>query len=52
MSKSDQFRQYAREAMPSACFAKTDEVKQDLREGSLAAGRVGVARQPPVHRFR
>jgi hypothetical protein len=32
MSKSDQFWQYAREAMLSACYAKTDEVKQGLLE--------------------
>jgi len=32
MSKSDQFWQYAREAMLSACEAKSDEVKQGLLE--------------------
>ena len=32
MSKSDQFWQYAREAMLSAGYAKSDEVKQGLLE--------------------
>jgi hypothetical protein len=32
MSKSDQFWQYAREETLSACYAKTDEVKQGLLE--------------------
>ena len=32
MSKSDQFWQYAREAMLSACYAQTDEAKQGLLE--------------------
>ena len=32
MSETDQFWQYAREAMLSAGYAKTDEEKQDLIE--------------------
>ena len=32
MSETDQFWQYAREAMLSACDAKTSEDKQDLLE--------------------
>lgn len=30
MSEADQFWQYAKEALLSACYAKTDEDKQDL----------------------
>jgi hypothetical protein len=30
MSKTDQFWQYAKEAMLSACYAKTDEDRQGL----------------------
>ena len=30
MSETDQFWQYAKEALLSACYAKTDEDKQDL----------------------
>jgi hypothetical protein len=30
MSKTDQFWQYAKEAMLSACYAKTDEDKKGL----------------------
>jgi hypothetical protein len=30
MSETDQFWQYAKEALLSACHAKTDEDKQDL----------------------
>jgi len=30
MSETDQFWQYAKEALLSACYAKTDEGKQDL----------------------
>jgi hypothetical protein len=30
MSETDQFWQYAKEALLSACYAKTDEAKQDL----------------------
>jgi hypothetical protein len=32
MSRSDQFWQYAKEAMLSACYAKTDEETQNLFE--------------------
>jgi hypothetical protein len=32
MSKTDQFWQYAKEAMLSACFAKTHDDKQGLLE--------------------
>ena len=32
MSKTDQFWQYAKEAILSACYAKTDEDKQGLLE--------------------
>ena len=32
MSRSDQFWRYAKEAMLSACYAKTDEEKQNLFE--------------------
>jgi len=32
MSKTDQFWQYANEAVLSACYAKTDEDKQGLLE--------------------
>jgi hypothetical protein len=30
MSETDQFWQYAKEALLSACYAKTDEDKQNL----------------------
>ena len=30
MSETDQFWQYAKEALLSACYAKTDEDKKDL----------------------
>ena len=30
MPETDQFWQYAKEALLSACYAKTDEDKQDL----------------------
>jgi hypothetical protein len=30
MSETDQYWQYAKEALLSACYAKTDEDKQDL----------------------
>jgi hypothetical protein len=30
MSETDQFCQYAKEALLSACYAKTDEDKKDL----------------------
>jgi hypothetical protein len=30
MSETDQFWQYAKEALLSACYAKTDEDKQDM----------------------
>jgi len=32
MSETDQYWQYAKEAMLSVCYAKTDEDKQDLLE--------------------
>ena len=56
MSETDQFWQYAREAMLSACDAKTSEDKQDLLElagvwtqaalnSSIPTGRFGQSRR-------
>jgi hypothetical protein len=50
MSETDQFWQYAREAMLSACDAKTGEDKQDLLEVTtkrIRATRCATPRKEP-----
>jgi hypothetical protein len=51
MSITDQFWQYAREAMLSACDAKTDEDKQALLDLAQTWTRAAlVERRSPVDR--
>ena len=52
MSKSDQFWQYAREAMLSACYAQTDEAKQGLLEPARTCTQAALRERESCGRSR